>query len=145
MTTQAQTPTQAENLEPERLGEEALATGAQMDKARLGGQEGVGTLQVVRGRNHEILEIKGTWRSSDDNAQDDGALAQLCDAVATGEAVRYQGPLVDPDRDRDKVTVDVEFTSTNRYRFMSDDDEKGGPERRIFNFTTVGHEAALQD
>ena len=145
MTMQAQTPTQDDSIDTQRLGEEAAATGAQMGKARLGGQEGVGTLQVVRGRNQEILEIKGTWRSTDDSAQDDGALAQLCEAFAEGRSVRYQGPLVDPERDRDKATVEVEVTSTNRYRFMGEDDEKGGPERRIFNFTPVEGEAALHE
>ena len=145
MTMQAQTPTQDESIDTQRLGEEAAATGAQMGKARLGGQEGVGTLQVVRGRNQEILEIKGTWRSSDDSVQDDGALAQLCEAFEEGRSVRYQGPLVDPERDRDKATVDVEVTSTSRYRFMGEDDEKGGPERRIFNFTPVDGEAGLQE
>lgn len=145
MTMQAQTPTQDDSIDTQRLGEEAASTGAQMDKARLGGQEGIGTLQVVRGRNQEILEIKGTWRSQDDNAQDDGALAQLCEAVEQGEPVPYQGPLVDPERDRDKVSVDVEFTSTKRYAFMGKSDDKGGPERRIFNFTPVEGDAALQE
>ena len=144
MTMQAQTPAQDNDIDTQRLGEEAASTGARMGKARLGGQEGVGTLQVVRGRNQEILEIKGTWRSDDDGAQDDGALAQLCDAAQQGSSVRYQGPLVDPDGDREKASVDVEFTSTNRYTFMGDDDEKGGPERRIFNFTPVDGEAALR-
>ena len=145
MTMQAQTPTQEDSIDTQRLGEEAAATGARMDKARLGGQEGVGTLQVVRGRNQEILEIRGTWRSNDDSAQDDGALAQLCEAAAEGTSVQYQGPLVDPESDRDKANVEVTVTSTRRYAFMSDDDERGGPERRIFNFTPVDGEAALQE
>lgn len=146
MTTQPQNATPANEIDTDRLGNEAVATGASMGTARLGGLEGVGTLQVVRGNELEVVEIRGTWRSTDDDASDDGVLARLCEAAASGGTVQYQGPLVDPDGDRDRATVDVEFTSTNRYGFMPADDSKGeteGPSRRIFNFRPVGGEASL--
>lgn len=143
MTTPAKNPPTDAGIDPDRLGEEASATGAEMGTARLGGQEGFGTMQVVRGNAREVVEIRGTWRSKDDGAADDGALAQLCDAVASGETVRYRGPLVDPESDRDQIDVDVEFTSTERYSFGTEGDDDDTSERRIFNFRPVEGKAAL--
>lgn len=146
MTMDAQTPTPETGLDTSRLGDEATATGAPMEKARLGGVDGLGTIQVVRGRNDELLEIRGTWRPSDDSAQDDGVLSQLCSAAESGDAVQYQGPVVDPERGISRATVDVTFTSTSRYTFNDEDGvREAGPSRRIFNFTPVEGASALQD
>lgn len=144
MTMPAQNAQPEPEVDPNELGQEATATGASMNNARLGGQEGVGTLQVVRGRDSEVMEIRGTWRSKDDRAEDEGALAQLCEAFASGESVPYQGPLVDPDSDRDRVKVDVELTSTERYEFDTGEKEASEKaDRRIFNFRPVDGKKAL--
>lgn len=148
MTTPPKKPPTETGIDTDVLGEEALATGAEMGKARLGGQEGFGTIQVVRGNDQEVVDIRGTWRSKDDGAADDGALARLCAAAESGETVRYHGPLVDPNSDRDRIDVDVEFTSTERYSFADEGDGQGkdeedGTERRIFNFRPVGGKTAL--
>lgn len=148
MTTPAKTAPTNAGIDTERLGQEASATGAEMGTAHLGGQEGFGTMQVVRGNNREVVEILGTWRAKNDGAADDGSLAQLHDAAASGDTVRYRGPLVDPESDRDRIDVDVEFTSTERYAFAAEGDGEGDDaadktERRIFNFRPVDGESAL--
>lgn len=133
------------NLDTDRLGQEAVSTGATMHNCRLGGQEGLGTLQVVRGQNLNVLEIRGTWRSNNDDASDEGELARLCEAAATGSAVRYQGPVDDPGGKKERADVDVEVTWTKRYRFdaVEGQEEREGPERRIFNFQPVDGERGL--
>ena len=147
MTTQSSDPSQNNQVDTEVLVKEATSTGAAVGNARLGGIEGIGTLQVVRGRDFEVMEIRGTWRAKDDEARDDGVLARLYEAATSGGTAQYQGPLVDPDGDRDRATVDVEFTSTNRYTYLPEDDRSGdgeGPSRRIFNFRPAGGEIALR-
>lgn len=131
------------DLRTDELGEEAIAKGARMGEARLGGERGYGTLQIVRGRDGSVIEAKGTWRSAKDDARDDGVLARLCDAADSGDTVQYQGPIVDPDSDRDRVKVDVAFTSTARYVYDATvNDGEEAPERRIFNFRPVEGEWA---
>lgn len=131
-------------IDTTQLGGEELATGAEMGNARLGGQEGLGTLQVVRGNNREVVEISGTWRSKDHGDADDGALKRLYDAFEAGETVEYEGPLDDPESSEKRVKLKVEFSSSNRYDYDTEEDhEAQETERRVFNFRPVEGEKAL--
>lgn len=130
-------------IDTSQLGEQATAVGAELGSARLGGQDGVGTLQVVRGNNREVVEISGTWRAKDP-ASDSGALSSLYEAFEAGDTVQYDGPLADPESDRDRVSVEVEFTSSNRYDYdAEEEDEADESRRRVFNFQPVGGKKAL--
>ena len=109
---------------------------AKMDTSTLGGVQGIGTLQVVRGqRRGDVLEILGTWRLEDDSDQDVSALQG---ALESGNTVLYKGRLDDPEEpERDEIEVEVNILSIETYTYEGEEDE-AGPERTLYNYRLSG-------
>ena len=110
---------------------------AKMEPSTLGGVQGIGTLQVVRGqRRGDILEVLGTWRLKDDQENDVSALEA---ALESGETVIYKGKLDDPDEpERDDIEVEVKVLSIETYTYEGEDEDDAGPERTLYNYRLSG-------
>ena len=115
-----------------QLAEEAVTQGAEMGHSYLDGIKGRGTLQVVRGRNLEVMEITGTWRPLDEDTD----VSSLIQAAQEGAPLLYRGMIDDPDApERDEVSTEVKISSHNSYRFgASLPNDKQGPLLHVFNF-----------
>lgn len=113
---------------------------AKMEPSTLGSVPGIGTLQVVRGqRRGDVLEVLGTWRLKDDNAEQD--VKTLERALESGETITYKGKLDDPDEpERDEIEVEVKILSIESYTYESeeDTDDNVGPERTLYNYRLSG-------
>jgi hypothetical protein len=126
----------------DRLGRSGPPQGATLREARLGGVDGVGTLQILRDGSGAYVSTEGTWRPS----REDADLEKLANAAERGDTVRFEGVLDDPSKpEAEQVTVDVAIRSHGRYRYESDSDLDGDPveageKRDVFNFEPVDDE-----
>ena len=126
----------------ERLGRSGASQGASLREARLGGVDGLGTLQILRDGSGAYVSTEGTWRPRDASAE----LDALTHAAERGGTVRFEGVLDDPRKPQaEPVTVDVAIRSHGRYRYESDSDLDGdavaaGEQRDVFNFEPVDDE-----
>ena len=85
----------------------------QLQPATLAGVTGVGTIQVVRTVDGDVLELIGTWRLVDD---DDTAVEQLRSAFEQQQSVTYEGYFSDPlHPDAAPVTIEVKILSVRPY------------------------------
>ncbi len=114
---------------------------AKMESSTLGGVPGIGTLQVVRGqRRGNVLEVLGTWRLKDDDAEQD--VKTLERALESGETVTYKGKLDDPDEpERDEIEVEVKILSIETYIYEGEEEDteaEAGPERTLYNYRLSG-------
>lgn len=118
--------------------DDEIINNASTGKAKLGGIQGQGTLQVVRGQNKEVLEILGTWLLSDDQADLD--TSSLERAFEAGESVSYHGKLDDPEYpDRNEVEAKVKIASIQSYEFNQQKYEgENATEKVLYNFTLEG-------
>lgn len=126
-------------VKTQKLGEEASSKGARMAAASLAGHPGIGTLQVVRGRDSEVLEVRGTWRAEHDDA---AALERLRAAERAGEPVVYEGIVDDPENAERRAEVAVRLSSSGHYAYTDradgdSVDPEDAPEHTVFNFVPL--------
>lgn len=123
------------SLDTKDLGEEAVSQGAETGTSYLDGIKGRGTLQVVRGRNREVMELLGTWRPIDEDTD----VSPLEKAAEEEKRVRFQGTLADPEApDRNEVTTDVRISSHESYAFDAHlPEDEDGSTLRVFNFHPI--------
>lgn len=125
------------------LEEEAVTQGAATGTSYLDGLAGHGTLQVVRGRKLEVMELTGTWRPTDESTD----VSALVRAADEGRVIRFEGVIDDPDApQREEVVADVEISSHATYRFgarLPDDEE--GPMFHVFNFRPTSPAKVVPD
>ena len=123
----------------DRLGRSAPNQGASLREARLGGVDGVGTLQILRDGSGQYVSTEGTWRPRDEGAD----VGELANAAEHGGTVRFEGVLDDPRKpEAERVTLDVAIRSHGRYRYETNSDLDGDPvvageQRDVFNFEPV--------
>jgi hypothetical protein len=85
----------------------------QLKPATLAGVAGVGTIQVVRTVDGDILELIGTWRLVND---EDCSVELLKRACEQQQSITYEGYVSDPlYPDAEAVKVDVQILSIRPY------------------------------
>ncbi|MEX2542261.1 MAG: hypothetical protein WD314_10655 [Trueperaceae bacterium] len=100
-------------LDVGNLQKDAVTQGAETGEARLAGLPGRGTLQVWRGRRHDVIRILGTWRRQ----QNSDDLATLREAMESAQPIIYEGFLDDPANvDRQEVRAEVVVSSISSYQ-----------------------------
>lgn len=125
-------------LPVDRLDEEAVTQGAEVGDSLLDGIRGSGTIQVVRGRHRDVVEVLGSWRPHDESAD----TSSLERAAENDEPVRFEGRLDDPaDPDRTRVVGSFVITSYGDYRYDATLPEgEEGPVLRLFNLRPADDE-----
>lgn len=126
------------------LSEDEVTPNAETGPAELGGVPGLGTLQIVRGHEGEVLDVIGTWHLVAGEAGRD--LHALEEAYEQGDPVVYEGKLDDPaDPERREVKLEVRISSVGRYpmdaqqsKEQRDEESEPVPELRFFNFHPHG-------
>lgn len=107
---------------------------APMARAELAGIPGTGTLKVMRGQEGSTLDVRGTWRlSDDDEARDVEALRR---AHRDGTPITFHGTLADPAHpERETVTLQVRISSASTYAYdEAMPRDRRGESYEVFNF-----------
>ena len=119
-----------DDLDVERIAPDEATQGAEVGEARLAGVTGIGTLQVVRGREGDVLRIEGTWRPFDESTD----ASAIESAISGGSTVRYEGKLDDPSHpEQDRCDVEVVLTSRSEYTWDARA-ESDGRTLPLYNF-----------
>lgn len=129
--------TRPDDFRLERIAPDEAVQGAQVGEARLEGIAGVGTLQVTRDREGNVLHVEGTWRP-DDEGTDPSAIDA---ALEAGRPLRYEGTFDDPARpERNRCEAEVVVTSRSTYTWdaRKEDDGRTLP---LYNFRPRDGEA----
>lgn len=125
----AQSPTN--DLNTRQLSEQGIMQGAHMAEATLAGVPGRGTIQVIRGRRLDRIDVQGTWRPNDEDTD----LSPVQKAVDAGEPMRFEGRMDDPAHP-DRTTVEGDFVVSSFGDYAYDatlTPGQHGPTLRVFN------------
>lgn len=116
--------------------QEGQHTVGKMTEATLGGVEGVGIIDVVRGNHDEVVEVVGTWRLTDTADSDVSALQR---AHESGEEVVYKGRLDDRKHaEQDHVEVRVRIVGVETYHYDEAEFEGDERDRTLYKLELVG-------